>query len=105
MIDENNCDAALVVAGDEDARANFIWMLYQMTYEFMGVSPDGLIHLEEFHPTKITVKREHVEIALNAMGNVIGAIAFRDAGLQEWFIDNVRKTWKYNAEQARSRQQ
>jgi hypothetical protein len=105
MINEDNCDAALVVAGNEDARANFIWILYQMTYEFMGVVPESLINLEEFHPTRIVVKREHLEIALNAMGNVIGAIAFRDAVLQEWFIDNVRKTWQYNADQARSKQQ
>jgi hypothetical protein len=98
-------DAARVLAGDQDTRMNLIWMLYEMTYEFMGVDTKSLIKGDEFFPEELVVPREHLEIVLNAMGNVIAAISYRDAALQEWFVSQMRMTWKKLAEDAKRRQQ
>ena len=69
------------------------------------MDPQSLIRGDEFYPNDITVPKEYVEIVLNAMGNVIAAMSFRDAELQEWFISQMRMTWKKLAEDARERQQ
>ena len=91
---------------EEEELTDLAWQLYELVYGYLGVDVKALIdNANEFHPVEVVASPEKVQLALNAMGNVIGAISFRDESLKTWFKENMNRTWKVQAEIAKQRQQ
>ena len=85
----------------------FTWRLYEMVYEFLGQDISQSVDpvTNEFKSGDINVTTEQLQIVLCAMGNVIGALTFRDEELRKYFRANMERTWKIRAEDAKRIQQ